>query len=232
MVIVPAGPFLYGSPEGEGRPDEHPQRTIELSAFAIDRYEVTNERYLAFLRATGHRVPINVYGSGSLMEEEGIGQLPVVQVTWHDAADFCEWEDKRLPTEAEWEKAARGIDGRRYPWGNDPPTPARANFDREWSGKTTLDPVGSHPEGVSPYGVHDMAGNVREWVQDWYDEHAHLLAARRNPQGPARGLLKVIRGGSWRSFASDIRTAARGKGGFALKTHGIGFRCVKDLRIP
>ncbi len=229
MIHVPAGSFIQGSSQNVGRADEMPRRTIYLSAFMIDKYEVTNAQYLDFIDATGHKEPLNVYGDGSLFEVKDIAHLPVVQVTWHDAADYCQWVGKRLPSEAEWEKAARGTDGRIYPWGDEGPSSRRVNFNRDWVAPHTLVPVGALPDGASPYGVHEMSGNVREWVQDWYDKDYYHVSPNRNPKGPETGLLKVIRGGSWHSFESDIRTAARGKGGFALKTHGTGFRCARDV---
>jgi formylglycine-generating enzyme len=230
MVTIPAGEFLMGNPEGKGRDDERPQRSVYLDEFAIDQVEVTNERYMAFVKSIGHRTPPNPYGTGSLQSITGIEQLPVVQTTWYDAKSYCSWAKKRLPTEAEWEKAARGTDGRLYPWGNEPPTAKRANFDREWEDEQTLHAVGSLPGGDSPYGVKDMAGNVREWISDWYDADYYQHAPNRNPQGPdKKGVVRSIRGGSWHSPASDITTSARGRGGFALQTHGTGFRCVRGL---
>ena len=229
MVVIPAGEFKRGNIEGVGRADEWPQRAIYLDAFAIDQVEVTNERYLAFLQATGHRHPLNPYGSGPLLSAKGIENLPVVQVSWYDATAYCRWAHKRLPTEAEWEKAARGADGRRFPWGNEPPTSQHANFDREWAEAKTLAPVGSLPGGDSPYGVKDMAGNTREWVQDWYDPNYYAVSSDRNPQGPEKGVVRSIRGGSWHSPLADIGTAARGRGGFALQTHGTGFRCARSI---
>lgn len=229
MVKIPSGSFIRGSHENAGRADERPRRTIHVDTFLIDKHEVTNAQYLNFIAATGHKEPLNVYGDGSLFQVKDVARLPVVQVTWHDAADYCQWVGKRLPSEAEWEKAARGPDGRRYPWGDEAPSSQRVNFNREWIATRTLRPVGALPGGGSPYGVHEMAGNVREWVQDWYDQDYYHAAPDRNPKGPKTGLLKVIRGGSWHSFEPDIRTAARGKGGFALKTHGIGFRCAGDV---
>jgi len=228
MVSIPAGVFKMGTPEGEGRSDEWPQREIYLDEFAIDQVEVTNERYMKFVQATGHRNPPNPYGTGTLQSAKGVEELPVVQVTWYDSKTYCAWAKKRLPTEAEWEKAARGADGRTYPWGNSPPTDKRANFDREWEEDKTLHPVGTMPGGDSPYGVKDMAGNAREWVSDWYDADYYKNASTRNPQGPdKKGIVRSIRGGSWHSPIGDIRVAARGKGGFALQTHGTGFRCAR-----
>jgi sulfatase modifying factor 1 len=229
MVVVPGGPFLMGSRDGQGRDDERPQRTVHVDAFAIDTVEVTNARYLTFVEATGHRHPPNPYGDGVLMSANGVEQLPIVQVNWHDAADYCQWAGKRLPTEAEWEKAARGGDGRLYPWGDEPPTAERANYEREWDDGKALRVVGSMPGGRSPYGVHDMAGNAREWTQDWYAPDYYKQAPDRNPRGPEQGVLKVIRGGSWRSPLADIGAASRGRGGFALRTHGTGFRCARSL---
>ncbi len=230
MVTIPAGEFLMGNPEGKGRADEWPQRSVYLDAFAIDQVEVTNERYLAFVATTGHRNPPNPYGTGLLQSAKGIEQLPVVQTTWYDAKAYCSWAKKRLPTEAEWEKAARGTDGRLFPWGNEPANIKRANFDREWEEEKTLHPVGSLPEGDSPYGVKDMAGNAREWVSDWYDADYYKHAPERNPQGPdKKGVVRSIRGGSWHSPAADVTTSARGRGGFALQTHGTGFRCAREL---
>jgi len=230
MVKIPAGVFKMGSPEGQGRSDEWPQRDIYLDEYLIDQVEVTNERYLKFVQATGHRNPPNPYGTGPLLSAKGIEELPVVQVTWYDSKTYCAWAKKRLPTEAEWEKAARGTDGRKFPWGNDVATTKRATFDREWNEDKTLHPVGSLSGGDSLYGVKDMAGNAREWVSDWYDADYYQHAPDRNPQGPdKKGIVRSIRGGSWHSPVADIRAAARGKGGFALQTHGTGFRCARSV---
>jgi formylglycine-generating enzyme len=227
MVTIEAGEFLMANPEGVGRADEWPQRSVYLDTFAIDQVEVTNERYMAFVATTGHRNPPNPYGTGPLLSAKGIEQLPVVQVTWYDAKAYCSWAKKRLPTEAEWEKAARGTDSRKFPWGNEAATPKRANFDREWEEEKTLHPVGTLPGGDSPYEVKDLSGNAREWVQDWYDAEYYQHAPDRNPRGPEKGIVRSIRGGSWHSPVSDITTSARGRGGFALQTHGTGFRCVR-----
>ena len=230
MVTIPSGSFLRGSMEPKGRADEWPQQSVYLDAFAIDQVEVTNERYMAFITTTGHRNPPDPYDAGLLVSVKGIEHLPIVQVTWYDAKAYCSWAKKRLPTEAEWEKAARGTDGRRYPWGDEPPSVTRANFDREWDERNTLRPVGSLPAGDSPYGVKDMAGNAREWVQDWYDPHYYADAPERNPTGPEKGVVRSIRGGSWHSPSADIGAASRGRGGFALQTHGTGFRCARSSK--
>ncbi|GJL78892.1 MAG: hypothetical protein NPINA01_18810 [Nitrospinaceae bacterium] len=227
MISVPAGVFLMGSKQEEGRPDERPQRKVYLDTYAIDAHEVTNKRYLKFIHATDRKEPLNPYGDKLLSEESGVDNLPVVQLTWYDAVDYCRWAGKRLPTEAEWEKAARGEQGLIFPWGFEPPSNETVNFLRNWKGTQTLWQVGSTPETSSPYGVQDMAGNVREWVRDWYAPDYYTRASNKNPQGPDTGILKVIKGGSWHSFIGDVRPASRGKGGFALKTDGIGFRCAK-----
>ncbi|GKS56578.1 hypothetical protein YTPLAS18_01050 [Nitrospira sp.] len=229
MVTIPAGTFKMGTVEGKGRDDERPQHEVYLDAFAIDQVEVTNERYMAFVRVSGHRNPVNPYGTGLLLSAEGIERLPVVQVTWYDAKAYCAWAKKRLPTEAEWEKAARGTDGRRFPWGEAAPSPTEAVFDVEWNGEETMRPVGTLPAGDSPYGVKDMSGNAREWVEDWYDPEYYAKAPDRNPKGPSKGVVRSIRGGSWHSPLWDIGTASRGRGGFALQTHGTGFRCARSV---
>lgn len=152
MVTIPAGSFLMGSQNPKGRADEWPQRTVYVDMFAIDQVEVTNERYMTFVATTGHRSPPNPYGTGVLVSAKGIERLPVVQVTWYDAKAYCSWAKKRLPTEAEWEKAARGTDARLYPWGNDQPTPTRANFDREWAEDRHCNPSAHCPEATRPTG--------------------------------------------------------------------------------
>ncbi|QPJ65705.1 MAG: formylglycine-generating enzyme family protein [Candidatus Nitrohelix vancouverensis] len=228
MVKIPAGNFLMGSRSGEGRADERVQRSVYLDAYAIDVHEVSNQRYLKFIQDTQRKEPLNPYSDGLLSEEAGVENLPIVQVTWYDAVDYCRWAGKRLPTEAEWEKAARGSSGSIYPWGKAEPAAELVNFHRNWDGVRTLWKTGSSPESASPFQVHDMAGNVREWVNDWYSADYYLSGPDKNPQGPEQGILKVIKGGSWHSLKSDLRTASRGKGGFALKTDGIGFRCARD----
>jgi len=227
MKLIESDDFLMGSKSDEGRSDERPQRRVYIDNYSIDIYEVTNERYLKFIHDTERKEPPNSYGENSLSEQPGVSQLPVVQVTWYDAVDYCRWAGKRLPSEAEWEKAARGKDGNDFPWGFEPPSEKPVNFDKNWEGIKTLWPAKGNIETTSPYGIVNMAGNVREWVEDWYSPDYYQSAPSKNPPGPQIGILKVIKGGSWHSFKSDIRPASRGKGGFALKTDGIGFRCAK-----
>ncbi len=227
MRDIPAGIFLMGSAPDEGRSDERPQRKIYLDSYSIDIREVTNDEYLKFILSTRRKPPPNPYSEAPLTEEVGVGSLPVVQVTWYDAVDYCRWAGKRLPTEAEWEKAARGDMGMLFPWGDQPPKVVQVNFEKNWKGIHTLQAVGSNSKTRSPYGIHDMAGNVREWVQDWYAPDYYRTGPVQNPKGPSKGILKVIKGGSWHSFKADVRSASRGKGGFALKTDGIGFRCAR-----
>lgn len=228
MILMPSGEFLMGSGKAEGRADERPQKTIYLDSYSIDAFEVTNKRYLEFIHKTGRKDPPNPYSDKKLSDEGGVDSLPVVQLTWYDAVDYCRWAGKRLPTEAEWEKAARGVKGAVFPWGEQSPDTIKVNFGKNWDGINTLWPVGTQPETDSPFGVHDMAGNVREWVKDWYAPDYYQTGPTHNPVGPEEGILKVIKGGSWHSFKGDIRSASRGKGGFALKTDGIGFRCAKS----
>jgi len=227
MKTIPAGEFIMGSKKEEGRADERPQRKIYLDTYEIDSHEVSNNHYLNFIQSTGRKDPLNPYSEKLLSDEAGIGNLPIVQVTWYDAVDYCRWAGKHLPSEAQWEKAARGEKGLVFPWGFKKPSQKLANYQKNWDGIQTLWPVSAKIESLSPYGVIGMAGNAREWVKDWYSPEYYKTAPSSNPQGPGVGILKVIKGGSWHSFKSDIRSASRGKGGFALKTDGIGFRCAK-----
>lgn len=231
MLKIPAGEFFMGSKQEEGRPDEKPQRKIYLDTYEIDSHEVSNKRYLNFIHKTGRKEPPNPYSEGVLSKEREIHNLPVVQVTWYDAVDYCRWVGKRLPSEAQWEKAARGDKGFIFPWGSKVSSLKSVNFQKNWKGVQTLWPVTANIETDSPYGLKGMAGNVREWVQDWYSQNYYKTSPSTNPQGPEGGILKVIKGGSWHSFKADVRSASRGKGGFALKTDGIGFRCARKIDI-
>lgn len=265
MAYIPAGEFTMGNPPGDDAfDDESPQRRVYVSAFWMDRYEVTNEEYKTFVRATAHRVPENVSPQVTVWERgdplPGIDRHPVINIGWTDADDYCRWAGKRLPTEAEWEKAARGTDARRYPWGNEWEL-TLANSASYWARRTvefktredwhafwiagegallsrehgvkgevlTL-PVGSFQDGASPYGLHDMAGNASEWVSDWYEPYFFLRGSLSDPTGPERGILKVMRGGSWLKPARNLRTGDRDYGDLQTRPSGTGFRCAKDDR--
>ncbi len=222
MVLVPAGEFTMGNSEGEA--DEQPAHLVYVDAFLLDKYEVTVKQYATFIRAKGIDAP----SDWKTMNQPTNHKRPVVNVEWTDAAEYCKWIGKRLPTEAEWEKAARGTDDRLYPWGSDSPTSLQANFGKtKWNNHGALAPVGTLENGKSPYGVYDMAGNVWEWVSDWYDNDYYKNSPSQNPTGPAMGESKVLRGGSWGSDAQHLRSTLRyfHRGGHRHKDYG--FRCAK-----
>jgi formylglycine-generating enzyme required for sulfatase activity len=223
MVLVPAGEFTMGSPEGD--PDEKPAHKVQISAFFMDKYEVTVKQYAAFLQESGGDRP----AEWKTMNKTANQNRPVMGVDWAEAARYCKWAGKRLPTEAEWEKAARGTDGRLYPWGNDPPTPLHANYGKkEWNNHEALVPVGTLEAGKSPYGIYDMAGNVWEWVSDWYDNDYYKHSPAESPAGPPTGGFKVIRGGSWNTSARNLRAADRYFDPPSFRSQYVpGFRCAK-----
>lgn len=202
----------------DGDPDEKPRRRVYLDAYYIDKYEVTNALYGKFMQATGRSAP-TLWGANF----NGPAQ-PVVGVSWDDAEAYCKWAGKRLPTEAEWEKAARGTDGRKYPWGEQWDS-SRANSSEAKLNKTA--PVGSYPAGASPYGAHDMAGNVWEWVADWYDANYYQRAPGSNPKGPDSGQYRVLRGGSWLHVPWLLRSATRFWYVPTGRSYIIGFRCAQ-----
>jgi iron(II)-dependent oxidoreductase len=242
--------------------DEKPQHTVYMDAYYIDKFEVTNAQYKKFVDETNHPVPTeSVEDIKEIFSEvfQSTGQLdvpeayidavmdtcepyiwkngtyppgkadhPVVLVGWEDANAYAKWAGKRLPTEAEWEKAARGTDGRTYPWGEEIDA-TKLNYD-EHAGGTTK--VGAYPLGVSPFGVYDMAGNVWEWVADWYGKDYYKYSPKKNPKGPQSGASHVIRGGSWKFDGYDARVADRN---YHLRNPSYiyninGFRCAKDAR--
>jgi formylglycine-generating enzyme required for sulfatase activity len=225
MVHVPAGEFLMGTESGEHE-DETPLHRVSLSAFLIDTYEVTVSRYAKFLEAADREPPF-LWAQAMNGDHRN---RPVIGVDWYDASAYCRWAHKRLPTEAEWEKAARGTDGRIYPWGNVAPTASHAKYgDGTWKGYGSLAHVGSHVAGKSPYGVHDLAGNVWEWVADRYEANYYQSHEARDPRGPSTGPLRVVRGGSWNSEASILRAANRGGYVPSAKRSDFGFRCARDV---
>jgi formylglycine-generating enzyme required for sulfatase activity len=238
MVYVPAGEFIMGSSDKDietylqmfiyRRPgrfaNEKPQHIVYLDALYIDEYEVTNAQYGEFMAATGHSPP--PYWKNELFNQM---EQPVMSVTWEDAKAYADWVGKRLPTEAEWEKAARGTDGRFWPWGNGNEWDAgmlNGNDVGAVDGYVYSSPVGSFPHGVSPYGVYDMAGNVWEWCEDWYDENYYSYSPKINPKGPACGENHVLRGGDW-SMNKDF-TRCAGRFGISPGSMLTGFRCAKS----
>ena len=245
MVYVPAGKFLMGSTENTSaaEDDERPQHEVYLDAFWIDRTEVTNAQYALFLTARrnqeeGGATWFDVADEDSLIVEvggeyqpkSGYADHPVVEVSWYGARAYCEWAGKGLPTEAQWEKTARGTDGRFYPWG-DTFDSGKLNFRDESAddGYARTAPVGSYPQGASPYGAMDMVGNVHEWVADWYDGGYYASSPEKNPPGPDSGDGRVMRGGSWNLSAMYARAADRSSNNPAYTFDAVGFRCVHAL---
>jgi formylglycine-generating enzyme required for sulfatase activity len=228
MVLVPGGAFTMGSPEGVGEPDEHPQHIVHLDNFYIDQYELTVEQYQRFMKVTNREAP-DYWEHVELSRD---AKKPVVAIDWQDAHDYCEWAGKRLPTEAEWEKASRGTDKRTYPWGEFVPNSSMANFGEnsreEKVYEHQLKEVGSYERGKSPYEVYDMAGNVWEWVQDWYGENYYQISPRENPPGPPMGEFKVLRGGSWDFVPKVLRTAYRFRFDPTARLASFGFRCAQN----
>ena len=284
MIRVPSGPFVMGSDRidkdlrrsseiGVGKPlfvDEHPQHTIDLPTFYIDRYEVTNARYREFVIQKNYWVPQSFKDDGYLLSprvlaaaddetlrrlavdtfrldidtrdmgrealleaiarhQQAQDRLPVTGVSWRDANDYCHWAGKRLPTEPEWEKAARGTDGREFPWGNEW-SPGKANVGAVSNGGDPgVMPVGSFPDGASPYGVDDMAGNVMEWVADWYQPYSGNNYHSEN----FGQRFRVIRGGGWGGVGHYVishfyRSAYRFYLRPELAFNDLGFRCAKS----
>lgn len=261
MALVPAGPFVMGASAEVGlgeckklyyKPDEcsrdwftneEPAHEVTLAAFYIDQYEVTNAQYKQCVYAGACRRPPSNSSStrDSYYGNSEYNNYPVISVSWDQAKTYCKWRGDRLPSEAEWEKAARGTDGRTYPWGNEFDG-SRVNFcdsncEFEWANKVYDDgyadtaPVGSYSNNGSPYGVYDMSGNVWEWVADWYDVHYYKNSPSENPLGPKdeeNKSFKVLRGGGWDGYAFSARATAR-TGPYLDFQHGVvGFRCAAD----
>jgi formylglycine-generating enzyme required for sulfatase activity len=202
--------------------DEKPVHRVWLDAFYMDTYEVTVKEYQAFRQATGHRaLPdwVSKFAPGD--------QYPIVGVSWDDAAAYCRWAEKQLPTEAQWEKAARGTDGRTYPWGNEQPHKRLAQHESQGAA-----PVGSFDGGKSPYGIHDLAGNVGEWVRDWYDAQYYSKSPERNPENTTAAASRVLRGGGWFDNAAYLRAANRLWNAPAYRNYHVGLRCVVEVAAP
>jgi formylglycine-generating enzyme required for sulfatase activity len=247
MVLVPAGTF---------RMSPSPGREIHIDSFYIDEREITQAQYQRFVLDTGRHPPGKAGFAGKPYRwtgrriPEGLEEHPIVGITWEEANSYCRWAVKRLPTEAEWEKAARGTDGRTYPWGSTW-TATRLNsaelwakhviqslkdYDRfywwpskkNWEGRVVqTKPVGSFPGGASTYGALDMAGNVAEWVADWFDMNYPLTGPTRNPVGPASGTVKVVRGGAYSDPRWKVTATFRGKAEPEKRLPTVGFRCAR-----
>ena len=219
MATIPAGEFVMGSGQG----DEAPAHTVFVDAFEIDIFEVTNEQFAQFVEETGYQTDAessNDPSPWSAYYQDGKEGYPVVKVSWNDAKAYCEWAGKRLPTEAEWEKAARGIDERVYPWGNDWDAAKLNSKESGFRGPLT---VGSFPEGDSPFGLKDMAGNVWEWTDSWYQGYPQTTF-NSNYFGET---YKVLRGGGWFSEQDQVRTTKRNANSPDAANDDIGFRCVR-----
>jgi len=218
MVVVPAGWFWMG--EDDDRPSNRPRCAVYLDAFAIDKTEVTNEAFAEFVAETGYQMK---GWEASIAKEHA--SHPASGVPWQAADAYCRWAGKRLPTEAEWEKAARGTDGRRYPWGDVWDATLTNTLESGRRGPVT---IGSFLAGASPYGVLDLAGNVAEWVADYFDPAYYTYAPDHNPTGPNKVLDHVLRGGSWDSPPKHAQTFFRDSSHYAGPNPRVGFRCAQS----
>jgi iron(II)-dependent oxidoreductase len=247
MMTVPAGTFLLGSNRVDNDPyggrtqfddTELPQHRVWLDTYEMDRDEVSLGEYLAFLQRQ------KIHPSDELQKllwhvitvhfisDRILSRWPALYVTWTEANDLCAAKHARLPTEAEWEKAARGSEGIPYPWGDAIPNSTLAMFGQHHVHEIPiLAAVDSYEDGKSPYGLHHMAGNIAEWVQDWFGFDYYAYMPERNPSGPPTGRYKSVRGGSWKSRPVMLRTATRGGASPDQRAATIGFRCARSLVI-
>ncbi len=227
MVQISEGPFVMGSRDNDSDPDEKPEHQVYLKAYFFDKNEVTQYAYDRFAKMTKRakrKIEVFEDDPAKLLKPEH----PMIAVTWEDAEAYCKWAGKRLPTEAEWEKAARGEGKRRYPWG-DEFVVGYANIDGNEDAFRYLAPPGSFESGRSPYGIYDMTGNVGEWVSDFYDENYYRKSPYRDPKGPEQGDQHVIRGGSWRETKRNVRASKRFQAKPWRHDVTVGFRCAKDV---
>jgi iron(II)-dependent oxidoreductase len=246
MLAVAEGPFLMGTARtNDGSfslstqydDTEQPQRRILLDRFEIDRDEVSLGEYLVWLQRQQRPLPDEVRKLIEHMtvvhaaQAKTLARWPALYITWLEASEFCRAQGKRLPTEAEWEKAARGDTGRLFPWGQQPPAPELAKFGQYHVHEIPIvASVERGEEGRSPYGLHHMAGNAAEWVNDWFGIDYYATMPERNPRGPATGRYKVVRGGSWKSEPALLRTATRGGSSPDRRAATIGFRCARSVQ--
>jgi len=243
MILIPEGPFKMGfaieNEKNWGDMDEEPVHKVNLSAYWIDKYEVTSSSFSKFLNENKKKAHqfIEITPAVTVKLEKdvykprkGLENFPVNRVSWFGAEGYCRWRGKRLPTEAEWEKAARGTDQRIFPWGNEFPDNSRTTYRRKFKEKgfQVMEPVDGMINGISPYGVHHMAGNVWEWVSDWFDAAVYQDDKRVDPKGPESGISKVLRGGNWYYKAYYMRTTYRFNEKPDVFKVWQGFRCAQN----
>ena len=227
MVQISEGPFVMGSRDNDSDPDEKPEHQVYLKSYFLDKHEVAQDAYERFAKMTKRlkrKIEVFEDDPAKLLKPEN----PMIAVTWDDAEAYCKWAGKRLPTEAEWEKAARGEGKRRYPWGEEFVV-GYANIDGNEDGYRYLAPPGSFESGRSPYGIYDLTGNVGEWVADFYDENSYRKSVYRDPKGPDQGEQRIIRGGSWRETKRNVRASKRFQAKPWRHDITVGFRCAKDI---
>ena len=237
MVLVSSGFFIMGS--NRSLEDEAPEHRVYLDSYWIDKYEVSAGKFAEFLNTLdnvkGYYLDNKfgtLYYDSRFHSRPGLENYPINNITWHAADEYCKWKEKRLPTEAEWEKAARGTTAQAYPWGNIPPSDTLARYFQTWTKEEkhkVMVPVQALTEGQSPFGLFNMAGNVKEWVDDWYDrEYYNEQSEYANPRGPIGGEFKVVRGGSWRDMKGFIYSTFRNSGNPKSRMDDYGFRCAKN----
>jgi sulfatase modifying factor 1 len=227
MIVIPAGEFVMGDSEGEA---EGPAHTVFLNAFSIDENPVTNQEFARFVQETGLTTTATLAGRQDWTAHAGPGrdQHPVVLVSWSDAEAYAHWAGKRLPTEAEWEKAARGgLVGRQFPWGDEMPTERHVNWNRTYNAGGELPTTAAGTFPPNSFGVRDMAGNVWEWCDDWYSDSTYTAEPRHNPTGPESGTYRVRRGASW-NIREAFRLRCGNRGAMPPDSYhsNLGFRCA------
>jgi formylglycine-generating enzyme required for sulfatase activity len=230
MAFFPAGEFEMGSLKGEGKSNEHPKHAVYLDAFYLDKLEVTFQNFAEYLSQNPKKHP-TITGWYDREPKPDMKNKPVFGLQWKRCKNYCEWKKKRMPTEAEWERAARGLENRKYPWGNEAPDNKRGNFGNCCfiNRGNVLSEVGSYEAGKTPDNVFDLGGNVAEWVSDWYDKKYYKISPYKNPNGPKKGKYHVIRGGAWNSLPVYLRSSSRYGDSDAKDYYGIGCRCAKSV---